>query len=387
VYYEAGEWPYVKSGGSKAVLLGGAAEGPYVESGLERVVAQKLIKAVEESRYGEGKVVLLRGFRGVGKSAAAVAALHALLQGGSAAVVDVDVSAEVDERALAGALAEVRQRGRAPVVFADASRLEFYSGIWKVKADVLASRLARVATAAKREGATALVVIDDTTYTYVGDSPDLSKAMSGAAEVDAGAFAVQPAYLSALVEEHSGCPKHVASDVGYAISTGFDDSHSLLAVLAARELGRSGCGAGAQEVLERAKRAAARYALDYLWYTLAGEDEATAEAHIAAFVLTLYLNEEKLRRLRIRHRRYGGIPPRGILYYTVKSAMLGAFNRAYGVGEDELCQGSDEGACKFISVAASFVKEYIPWRGSIEESIEAYIRDNAGIFLIAFLLS
>jgi len=71
------------------VLLGGAVEGPYVKSKLEAIIAQKLRNAIEGAKSGEGAVVLLREFKGVGKSAAAAAAVHTLLQSGDVAVVDV----------------------------------------------------------------------------------------------------------------------------------------------------------------------------------------------------------------------------------------------------------------------------------------------------------
>jgi len=387
VYFKPEEWPYIKSRDNEAVLLGGAAEGPYVESGLERVIAQKLRNAIEEAKSGEGAVVLLREFKGVGKSAAAAAAVHTLLQSGDVAAVDVDLSAGVDEQSLTNALSEARQRGRFPIAFIDANRLEFYSGAWKVRLNDLPDSLTKAVVTAKREGAVAFVIMDEIVSNFTTKkSPILARMVDGATRVDAYAFITSSKYLSVLVEKYSGCSKDVASAIGYAISTNFDDSWSLLSVLAARELRRSGCGAGAGEVLERAKRAAARYALDYLWHVLVSEDEKIAKVGTAILVLAAYFNEERLERWYMSFVEHG-IPPRGVLFYALKSAMLGAFNRAYGVGEDVLCQGSDEGACKFISIAADFVREYIPWKGSIEESIGSYVRKNAEIFLLAFLFS
>jgi len=166
-FYKPEEWPYVKSDGSAATLFGGVAEGPYVESGLERTILRRLKSAVEEAEKGEGAVVLLRGFKGVGKSAAAAMAVHMLLQDGNVAVIDVDVSVDVDEQSLATAFAEVKRLGRIPVTFIDVNRLEFYSGTWKVKLDALPSLLTKVVATAKREGV-ALLVIDDIAYTWVG---------------------------------------------------------------------------------------------------------------------------------------------------------------------------------------------------------------------------
>jgi len=387
VYFKPEEWPYIKSHGNETVLLGGAAEGPYVKSGLETSVVQKLRNAIEGVKSGEGAVVLLREFKGVGKSAAAVAAIHTLLQSGDVAVVDVDLSAGVDEQSLTNALSEARQRGRIPITLIDANRLEFYSGAWKVRLNDLPNSLTKAVVTAKREGAVAFVVIDDIVYNLAAEkSLALARVMDDAIRVNVYTFITSSTYLSALVEKYSGCPKDVATEVGYAISTRFDDSYSLLAVTAAQELRNSGCGTGVQEVLERAKRSAARHMLNYLWHTFVGEDEKVAKVGTAILVLAAYLDAEKMEQSYMSFVEHG-IPPRGLMFYTLKSAMVGAFSRAYGIGEDALCQGSDEGACRFVSIAAKFVKEYIPWKGSIEESIRSYVRENAEILLLAFLLS
>jgi len=383
VYYRPEEWPYI----SMKMLYGGAVEGPYVESGLEATILKKLRNAVERAKEGEGTAVVLHGFKGVGKSAAAVAALHHLLQDDNVAVVDVDLSADVSEQQLAGAVAEAKRQGRVPVVYADVNRLEFYSGAWSVRLMTLPDVLTKTVVTAKREGAALLVVIDDNNYTWtVEKSPLLARALSDAAKVDAYTFTRSTQYLSALVEKYSGCSSDVAKEVGYTIYANFDDAHSLLAVLAAQELRRSGCVADVNEAVNRAKREAARHMLNYLWRSLANENETNAKVVTSILILTAYLDEKTLERSYMTFVGYG-IPPRGLLFYTLKSAMVAAFHRAYGVEKDELCQGSDEGPCRLISAAAKFVAEYIPWEGSIEESIKKYVKDNAEILLFAFLFS
>jgi len=288
VYVEAWEWPYVAEVGEGLAVLEGAVKGPYVETKLEEELLKRLEAAVEEARRGDGRVVLLRGPKGVGKSTAAAAALYKLLKGGKVAVTVFDLGAVVDETKTPDFLSEAKRRGFVPVLYLDPTRLEFYSSRTLARPPIARAvdNLAKLVELAKRGGAVALMVLSEDQVETIAQSEGLGgevkkMILSDVDVIKVGDVVKAELFVKALVEKYSNCSSDMVEGTAKAIVLSFKDGYAVAAVLAADWLKRGGCrGEEVERAVERAKGDVHRFALDYIWHVVLGKDVAVAKWHV-----------------------------------------------------------------------------------------------------------
>jgi len=393
VYVEAWEWPYVAEVGKGLVVLEGAVKGPYVETKLEAELAERLDVTVEEVRRGAGRVVLLRGAKGVGKSTAAAVALYKLLKRGRAAVAVFDLGAAVDEVKTVQFLSEARSRGLVPVLYLDPSRVEFYSSHTQAGPPVQAvDNLAKLVELAKRHGAVALMVLSDDQAEAIARSEELGEETKKMllSDVDAvkasDVVEVEP-FVKALVEKYSGCPSDVIEGTANAVASSFRDCYAVAAVLAADWLKRGGCRG---EEVERAVKETGgnvhRFVLYYLWYGLFNGSDAVASQYAPLLLAVGFFGPHPPKLAKAVIRAFGGEPEdavvrwfsqpqHGTLYETIRKVAHGAVYRRFGVGDDELCQGSGEGPCRFVEICSETLARIPPRRyGGVEEVAVEYAK-------------
>jgi len=371
VYVEAWEWPYVAEVGEGLAVLEGSVKGPYVETRLEEVLLKRLEAAVESARRGAGSIVLLRGPKGVGKSTAAAAALYKLLKRGKAAVAVFDLGAAVDEARTAQFLSEARRRGLAPVLYLDPSRLEFYTSYTLARHPIAraAENLAKLVELAKRHSAVALVVLSEDQAETIARSEELGEEvkkmlLSDVDVVKVGDVLEVEPFVKALVEKYSGCSNGVVKKIADAIASSFKDGYALAAVLAADWLKRGGCrGEEAAEAVERARGDVHRFVLHYLWYGLFNGSGAVANRYAPLLLAVGFFGPHPPKLAKAVVEAFGGEPEdavvkwlsqplHGTLYEAIEKVAHGAVYRRYGVGSDELCQGSVEGPCRLVEICS-----------------------------------
>jgi len=127
-------------------------------------------------------------------------------------------------------------------------------------------------------------------------------------------------------------------------------------------------------------------ALAYLWHVVLGGDETTAR-RAAPLILAIGLlgpHPPKLAKAVVR--AFGGEledvvvrwfsqPLHGTLYEAIRKVAHGAVYRRFGVGDDELCQGSVEGPCRLVEICSE-VLVGVPRKGygGVEEVAEEYAK-------------
>jgi len=385
VYVEAWEWPYVAEVGEGLAVLEGAVKGPYVETRLEEVLLRRLEAAVEEARRGVGRVILLRGAKGVGKSTAAATALHRLLKRGGVTVAVFDLGAAVDETRTAQFFSEARRRGLVPVLYLDPSRLEFYGSHTQARPPIAqaADNLAKLVELAKRSGAVALVVLSEDQVETMERSKVLKEEVKKIllSDVDAvkvsDIIRVEP-FVKVLVDKYSGCSSDVVERMAKAVASSFKDGYAVVAVLAADWLKKGGCRSEEVErAVERAGGNVHRFMLDYIWHAVLYKDVAVARWAAPLILATGFYGPHPPKlgeAVTVAMSRFveeifgaGSVkrddnvlnwlsqPLHGTLYKTIEKVAYGAVYRRFRAGNDELCQGSGEGPCHLVEICAEFL--------------------------------
>jgi len=199
------------------------------------------------------------------------------------------------------------------------------------------------------------------------------------------------------VEKYSGCKGDAVKKVADTIASQFADGYAVAAVLAADWLGRKECSSGeVEKAVERARRDVRRFALDYIWHVVLGEDENVARWAAPLILATGFYGphppklgesvavamsrvvEEIFGRGSVRRDdnvlKWLTQPLHGILYETTEKVTHSAVSRRFGVGSDELCQGSQEESCRLVEICSKVLKKVSQKRYSVEEVAEEYAK-------------
>jgi len=430
IYIGAEEWLYVEEVGGevwlKRGLLGG---GPLVYNSLIDVVAERLRWAAERG----GGVVVVKGGKGVGKSTATVAAVYHLLKGAVEVggrvykPIAIRLGSEVSRDDLQNFVDVANRFGYLPVFYFDPSALPAYpeeaSGEYvpEAPAHVVKEVVALLfdVTKPERRRVVALVALSNDQYKVV--EGEISKRVESGArrwlwviDADEELEEEKADFVKDLVENYSGCRGDAVKRVADTIASQFADGYAVAAVLAADWLKRGGCsGEEVERAVERARGDVHRFVLDYIWHAVLGRDENVAR-WAAPLILAVGLYGPHPPRLgeavavamsRVVEGIFGAgsvrrdenalkwltQPLHGILYEAIEKVARGAVYRRFGVGGDELCQGSGKGPCRLVEIctrileeipcekcntAADIEEEYAKWAANrfINDLIQAFLR-------------
>jgi len=395
-FFHAGEWlAGVEEGGKLKicdVLLHDCERGAYVEyvyNQLDKTVVEKVWKKAAEG----GGLIVVRGVKGIGKSTAVHAALYRILQlplkvGDQyykPVVVDVEKYSKVKAKRF---IRTAKKHGFYPIFYLDPSMPGHYpkgpTGLYQPEMSIkeLRSVLDKLRDVT---GAVAVVVLSNDQYQAVKDL------VSGVEEIDADQLLAlrkeeKEEYVEALVKNYSGCPGEVVERVADAIAS-FDDNYAVAAVLAAHWLKSGGCRV--EEVEKAVKEAGGNihlFALHYLWYGLFNGSGAVASQYVPLLLAVGFFGPHPPKLAKALVRAFGGEPEdivirwfsqplHGTLYGTMQKVAHGAVYRRFGVGSDELCQGSEEGPCLLVEICSEELVG-VPPRGysGVVEVAEEYAK-------------
>jgi len=271
VYTSVDEWPYEVVNGE--LIIEGLARGPYV-SGLEKHILEKLISA------RRGDVVYLSAQVGVGKSAAAVAAIYEFLKEVKIPVIAVDLKVPLDAMQLTKFIRKVSRSRVAPLLYVDTSPLERYyygEAILPSFADIYTNL--RKLIAAMKHTITLFV-----TDSYVENNVDVVNDILARADVVDPTVDERELY-AAIIQRYSGCSKDVAEGMSNAILWNFADYYAAASVEAAGILKNGECAVDEGEVLSRVKSAILKRAYNRILQGYGGriDKEVVEDVIISAY--------------------------------------------------------------------------------------------------------
>jgi len=401
------------------------------EEGVE-LVETKLVDAVVEEVVGGGRIVVVKGGKGIGKTTAAAAALYRLSKG----VVDGLAPAAAELYLAPGVEAYLYQLphivkkanavGVFPIFYLDPSKALAYE--WATAGEhrpeplsVFAKALAELSKASRLGKAAAVVVLSNDQYEVVRQVLKSLGEEGYVREVDADEVLEREkaAFVKALVEKYSGCSGDVVERVADSVAS-FNDNYAVAAVLAADWLKKGGCrGEEVEKAVKEAEGNIHRFALHYLWYGPFNGDEAVARWAAPLVLATGFFGphpprlgeavavamspvvEEIFGAGSVRRDdnvlKWLSQPLHGILYEVIEKVARGAVYRRFGVGSDELCQGSVEGPCRLVEICSKILTR-LPQRkySNVEEVAEGYAKlvakalnapGPAGVRQINFLIN
>jgi len=266
--------------------------------------------------------------------------------------------------------------GYLPVLYFDPSMLPAYpeevGGEYKPEASVYMVReiVAQLFDVVKpeRRHAVALVSLSKDQYRLV--EGEISKRVeSGAGRrlwvIDADEVLEEEKadFVKDLVENYSGCTGEVVERVAGAVAS-FVDNYAVAAVLAADWLKSGKCrGEEVEKAVKEAEGNVHRFVFHYLWYGLFNGNNVTAERYAPLLLAVGFFGPHPPKLAEAVVRAFGGEPEdavvrwfsqplHGTFYEVIEKVAHGAVYRQFGVGSDELCQGSVEGACRLVEVCA-----------------------------------
>jgi len=109
-------------------------------------------------------------------------------------------------------------------------------------------------------------------------------------------------------------------------------------------------------------------ALAYLWHVVLGGDEEAARRAAPLILATGFFGPHPPKLAKAVVETFGREPDsavvkwlsqplHGTLYETIRKVAHGAVYRRLGMGDDELCQGSNEGPCRLVEICAEVLEE------------------------------
>jgi len=347
--------------------------GLLVGEGVE-LVETKLVDAVVEEVMGGGRMVVVRGRKGIGKTTAVAVALYRLSKG----VVDGLVPAVVELYLAPGVEAYLYQlpsvveraneAGVFPIFYLDPSKALAYE--WATAGEhrpeplgTFVKALAELSKAPRLGKAAVVVVVSNDQYEVVRQN------LEGVVrEVDADEIfrsnEGKMAFVKALVKKYSGCPDDAVEKASKDVVLHFVDNYAVAAVLAADWLKRHTCNVEeVEKAVEKAKGDVHRLALHYLWHGLFNGNDAVASQYAPLLLAVGFFGPHPPKLAKAVVRAFGGRPEydvlqlvsqplHGSLYETIRKIAHGAVYRRFGVGGDELYQGSVEGPCRLVEICS-----------------------------------
>jgi len=241
VYASTDEWPYVEVVGGELHISG---VGPYVRSGLEARILERLLNA------RRGDIIYLSSQTGVGKSATSAIALYEFLKETRIPVIAVDLKVPLDAMKLTKFIRKASHSGGAPLLYVDTSPLErYYYG------EVVLPSFADISTNLRK----LIAAMKHTITMFVADGY-VENNVDAVEEILARADVVDPTVderelYAAIIQRYSGCPEDVAERAANIVLWNFADYYAVASIEAARILKKSKCDVGEDEVLSHVKSA------------------------------------------------------------------------------------------------------------------------------------
>jgi len=195
------------------------------------------------------------------------------------------------------------------------------------------------------------------------------------------------------VENYSGCRGDAVKKVADAIASQFADGYAVAAVLAADWLKSRGCrGEEVEKAVKEAEGNVHRFVLHYLWYGLFNGNNAVSSRYAPLLLAVGFFGPHPPKLAKAVIRAFGGEPEEavilwfsqplhGTLYEAIEKVAHGAVYRQFGVGSDELCQGSTERPCRLVEICSEALVR-VPLREyhSVEEVAVEYAKLIAEVF-------
>lgn len=403
------QFPYTRREDGKLRVVTPFGNAEYVEHPAEGLI----LRALRDIARRHGGLVVLRGPRGVGKSTVARVALYKalgslfLMERSGRAEVFRPVVVEVDlhnasELSFRQIVAAANRLGLLPIFFLDPGPAH----PWLVRKFI--------AMVENLPGAVAFMVLDLDQYKAVKEYIEHAYVV----DIEEALGKKKTTFTKELIERYSGCTGEIAAKATEIILS-FIDSYAVAAVLAADWLKRGGCsGAEVERVIEEVRRDVRRLALNYIWHVVLGEDEYVArwaaplilavgfygphppKLGEAVTVAMSPVVEEIFGAGSARRDddalKWLSQPLHGTFYEVIEKVARGAVYKRFGIGGDELCQGSVEGPCRLVEICSEVLAK-VPLReySSVVEVAEEYAKlvaegirapGHAGVRQIDFLV-
>jgi len=335
--------------------IDGIERGPYVPSGAEAALLERLSAAVDAAKSGVGTVVLLLGDVGTAKSATASAALFMLLERRSdVAVLTVDPDYPFDGVKARHFFTTAKGRGYVPVVHFDAFVAPTYSTYAAYQThyfDTL-NNAVKYAELVQRHGAVGLFVFSNDQIGAAARAKEFRLLVRnfllahGAVDVDA-VVESRGAFAKRLVEAYSGMRGETVDRVAKAAAAR-RDGYAALAVWAAVKLRE---GASAEEALEWAERKYLEFAINRIWHWLFGSHSSDPRSHAWLFLVAglLGLQEAGVAADDYVSHWLASLPQYSMLHEAVRRLAQAAVHRYLGLSDD-ICREESGGPCYLVKL-------------------------------------
>jgi len=372
---------FVEEGGR---LFVNSPFGPveYVEVGVEGSVREALSR---------GRVAVVYGPRGVGKSTTALKAIYDFAKAQLGRMVVVVRVGEDWEKALWAAV-QLRGGPFVPVLYYDTVEVEAYRRS-EEGVDVMYSHMAHVESLAyflreaAKLGVPTVVVLAEEDYRAYEDA--FRRVGAGAVRMGGEAEALVVGILKDLKEEE----RRVIAE---AVLERYKGEFYAVAAALAKALYEE--WRDPAKVADAVKRLAVHFqALAYFWHAVLGRDKAVARWAAPLILATGFYGPHPPRlgeavavaMSRVVEGIFGAgsvkrdddalkwltQPLHGILYEAIEKVAHSAVYRRFGVGNDELCQGSVEGPCRLVEICSDVFTEIPPREYSdVVEVAEEYAK-------------
>jgi len=383
------QFPYTRREDGKLRVVTPFGNAEYVEHPAEGLI----LRALRDVARRHGGLVVLRGPRGVGKSTVARVALYKalrslfLMEKSGRAEVFRPVVVEVDlhnasELSFRQIVAAANRLGLLPIFFLDPGPAH----PWLVRKFI--------AMVENLPGAVAFMVLDLDQYKAVKEYIEHAYVI----DIEEALGEKKTTFTKELIERYSGCTGEIAAEATEIILS-FIDNYAVAAVLVADWLKRSGCsGEEVERAIEEVRRDVRRLALNYIWHVVLGEDEYVAR-WTAPLILAVGFYGPHPPKLGeaitvamspIVEEIFGGAgsarrdddalkwlsqPLHGTFYEVIEKVARGAVYKRFGVGGDEICQGSGEGPCRLVKICSEVLAR-VPLReySGVVEVAEEYAK-------------
>jgi len=343
-------------------------EGPVVYNRLIDVIYEELTKAV-----GSSNIIVLKGGWGIGKTIATYAALRKLIEAPPRGRRIV-ISESFDASKTATFLEKADGLGYAPVLYLTYSLDHSYSfGEYRAHMTFyeIRERAARLVDAIASSGlGTALIVLSNDQYSALSDVlfHKVDKRLVKIVDADEVFKDEKRNFARELVRAYCGCSDEAAERVADAAVGRFEDGYAVMAVSAARLIRE---GRPVDEAIREAGRRTIKYALDYIWSCIYGDESGKPVFyHHAPLIMAKGLLGPHFPQLltpdvadEIARRASGSgstaveedalrwldsLRPGTALYEAIRGAAYGAVYRHFRVGNDEICRGSSSYSCYMV---------------------------------------
>jgi len=372
---------------------------PLIPNRLIDVLTDELSKATDG-----GRILVLKGERGIGKTVAAHVALLRFaeeLEKRDQKVVIVDVyDTSLWKYDIVTFIERANKLDYTPVLYLDNSELRSYTyrdnfiayGLCK-DLDETKKMASMVVNAVVKTGkGIALIVAPNELY-YATVEDALANVDKGSVHVIDGDAVLEPEkveFLERLAYEHCKCAD--AKTIAKAVAERFGDSYTVAAAIAGRLVGR---GTSVEKALKEAERAVLLYALDYIWSAFSWKEREQNMRHAMPAMLAIGLLGSWPPELtadvmaKMATRAYGAgsvkvnelvlkffkaVRPGSSLYEALREAARAAACRAFYACEDALCGGSSAFSCEIVEKMEDFLYWLRLRAKSLEGVAERYAR-------------